>query len=76
MVVDKAIPYLHVMSLFNLKNIFNLNNKQNNLSKFSFKSLQLQLYNFLEHLMICFTNSINFFEAGAILNRTYIGICT
>jgi hypothetical protein len=34
----------------------------------SSKGLQLQLHDFLEHLMTCFTNSTKFSRAGAVPN--------
>jgi hypothetical protein len=34
----------------------------------SSKGLQFHLHDFLEHLMICFTNSTKFFGVGVILN--------
>jgi hypothetical protein len=37
----------------------------------SFKGLQLQLHDFLEHLMTCSTNSTKFVGAGAIPNKAY-----
>jgi hypothetical protein len=38
----------------------------------SSKSLQLQLCDFLEHLMTCSTNSTKFHGAGAIPNRALL----
>jgi hypothetical protein len=35
----------------------------------SSRDLQLQLHDFLEHLMICSTNSTKFFRTGAVPNR-------
>jgi hypothetical protein len=41
----------------------------------SSKNLQIQLHDFLNHLMICSTKSIKFFVAVAILNRAKTDGC-
>jgi hypothetical protein len=53
------------INLNSLKNIFNLNNKQNDLSKCLIKTYKIYFYDYLEHLIICCTK---FFRAGAISN--------
>jgi hypothetical protein len=40
----------------------------------SFKGSQLELYNFLEHLTICSTNSTKPAEAKAVPNKTYLHV--
>jgi hypothetical protein len=67
-VYDGSVVYN--INLISLK--INLNNKQNDLSKCPLKAYSSNSMIFLEHLMICSTNSTKIPGAGAIPNRAYM----